>query len=261
VVEKVTNLLLSEIDVPKPFMKALPKEEKIQAAKERIQKEGMKKPLVVHPKTKVLVDGFIRYLAAKELGFKEVPVQWGTKKRPKKQAKRKVKPSRPRTPYITEETLLSIWEAEDGRCEVCKRPMDRRLARWLPVEKDKIENHPDALHLVCVDCHRHQPEFLRTFIRVDKQIMKKIRQKTPYDDEQQFIHDFREYAVFTGKSEEKKFRQYWLPGIGSFFVKTLDEKENGLPVRLIYRVKRIYKDAELVIKEQQKSRGLKPPVL
>ena len=27
------------------------------------------------------------------------------------------------------EVALAVWEAEDGRCEACKRPMDKRVAR------------------------------------------------------------------------------------------------------------------------------------
>ena len=137
--------------------------------------------------------------------------------------------------------------------------MDKRFARWLPVEKGKVEDRPDALHLACIDCSRNQPEYLRTFIRVDKDVMKKIEQKTEYDDEQKFVNDFREYAVLVSKNKE--FRTYWLPGIGSFFVRTLEETENGLPVRFIYKAKRIYKEPKLKTKKQERTRGLPRPVL
>lgn len=253
---KQQTLALSEISIPAPFKKTKPNREKINALKEYIQKTGtLDQTIIVHPKTRMLVDGFARYLAAKELGMNEVPVQFGTKKRPSKKPPKKHRSQ----VKVSEETRLAIWQAEDGRCEVCKRAMDKRFARWLPVEKGKIEDHPDALHLACIDCSRNQPEYLRTFIQVDKSVMKKIEQKTEYDNELEFVNDFREYAVIVGKNKE--FRTYWLPGIGSFLIKTLDEKENGLPVREVFQARSIKVNGQLKIKPQERTRGFKRPVL
>ncbi len=254
---KQQTLALSEISIPAPFKKTMPRREKIESLKAHIQKTGtLDQTIIVHPKTRTLVDGFARYLAAKELGVKEVPVQFGTKKRPSKKNNKK---RRPPKKWISEETLLAVWEAEDGRCEVCKRAMDKRFARWLPIKKGSIEDRPEALHLACIDCRRNQPEYLRTFIRVDKNVMQKIEQKTEYTDEQKFVNDFREYAVLVGKN--KDFRTYWLPRVGSFYVRTLQETENGLPIRQVFKIKRIYKEPKLNIKKQERTRGLPRPVL
>ncbi|MBH8605615.1 ParB/Srx family N-terminal domain-containing protein [Thermoactinomyces sp. CICC 10522] len=254
--KKQQTIALSKILFPASFKKTMPRREKIESLKAHIQKTGtLDQTIIVHPKTNMLVDGFARYLAAKELGLKEVPVQFGTKKRPSKKPPKKHRPKA----KISDETRLAIWEAEDGRCEVCKRAMDKRFARWLPVNPAKIEDKPEDLHLACIDCSRNQPEYLRTFIRVDKSVMKKIEQKTEYDNELEFVNDFREHAVIVGKNKE--FRTYWLPGIGSFLIKTLDEKENGLPVREVFQAKSIKVNGKLKIKPQERTRGFKRPVL
>ena len=32
-------------------------------------------------------------------------------------------------PRVTRDVVLAVWEAEDGRCEACTRPMDKRWAK------------------------------------------------------------------------------------------------------------------------------------
>ena len=46
---------------------------------------------------------------------------------------------------------LAVWEAEDGRCEACHRPMDRTLAR---TGRDKRGDQ----RLVCPDCKERRPD-------------------------------------------------------------------------------------------------------
>jgi hypothetical protein len=159
---------------------------------------------------------------------------------------------------VREKTLLSVWKAEDGRCEVCKRPMDKRLARWLP-RKEKIKNNPSDIHLACLDCSKGRPDYLLTFIRVDKNVAKKLKKKLGFYDEREFLDWLRNYGVLVGANPE--FRRYWIPGIGVFFLKTLDQTENGLPVRLVYKAKRIYPDPKLIVKEQKRTRGFPRPAI
>src|SRR5919199_990469 len=47
--------------------------------------------------------------------------------------------------------VLAVWEAEDGRCEACGRPMDKACAQ---VGRDKRGER----RLVCPDCKTSQPD-------------------------------------------------------------------------------------------------------
>ena len=53
--------------------------------------------------------------------------------------------------------VLAVWEAEDGRCEACGRPMDKNCAQ---VGRDKRGER----RLVCPDCKAGQPDPLAVAI-------------------------------------------------------------------------------------------------
>ncbi len=57
----------------------------------------------------------------------------------------------------TPEVVLAVWEAEDGRCEACKRPMDKRLARVAGID-DHGPHSFENLQLLCVDCKARPPD-------------------------------------------------------------------------------------------------------
>jgi hypothetical protein len=52
---------------------------------------------------------------------------------------------------------LAVWEAEDGRCEACGRPMDKSCAR---TGRDKRGDQ----RLVCIDCKERRPDPLAAVI-------------------------------------------------------------------------------------------------
>src|ERR671933_1100093 len=52
---------------------------------------------------------------------------------------------------------LAVWEAEDGRCEACGRPMDKSCAR---TGRDKRGDR----RLVCPDCKEQRPDPLTAAI-------------------------------------------------------------------------------------------------
>jgi hypothetical protein len=71
------NIPLSEIVIPEPFLRTPPREEKVQEAIEYYKEHGkFDKPVFVKKKNMLLVDGFKRYVAAKNLGLNEVPVKF-----------------------------------------------------------------------------------------------------------------------------------------------------------------------------------------
>lgn len=259
------TLPLSAISIPSKF--TLPRREKIEAAINFIQKNGtLDKPIKVHPKTKMLVDGYSRYLAAKELEMREVPVRYGEKPDPKpakksNRAKKSVRKQHKR-PWVSKDAILAVWEAEDGRCEICKRAMDKKAASWLPRDPERIENHPDSIHLACVDCARKQPDFLAAMIKVDVRILEKLKRKMsapPKDLENWFGQALRDYGVVITRGKE--FRTYWLPRIGSFILRKVEDQESPFPVREIYKAKYINKEGQLCIKPQERTRGLPRPAL
>src|ERR687886_2496353 len=47
--------------------------------------------------------------------------------------------------------VLAVWEAEDGRCEACGRPMDKTCAQ---VGRDKRGDR----RLICPDCKERRPD-------------------------------------------------------------------------------------------------------
>src|SRR5919108_5096026 len=60
-------------------------------------------------------------------------------------------PAEPASKPTLSPVVLAIWEAEDGRCEACGRPMDKTCAQ---VGRDKRGER----RLVCPDCKTQQPD-------------------------------------------------------------------------------------------------------
>jgi hypothetical protein len=71
-----TYLPLSEIYVPEHFAKSTPRDWKIQRVKDRLgAKKKLDKPITIN-KDHYIVDGYTRYLVAREIGMQYVPVMW-----------------------------------------------------------------------------------------------------------------------------------------------------------------------------------------
>lgn len=71
-----TYLPLSEIYVPENFAKSKPHNWKIQRVRDRLgDKKKLDKPITIDH-NHYICDGYTRYLVAKELGIKYVPVRW-----------------------------------------------------------------------------------------------------------------------------------------------------------------------------------------
>jgi hypothetical protein len=71
-----TYLPLSQIYVPEHFAKSTPHDWKIQRVRNRLGvKKKLDKPITIN-QDHYIVDGYTRYLVAKEIGIKYVPVRW-----------------------------------------------------------------------------------------------------------------------------------------------------------------------------------------
>lgn len=69
-----TWLPIDEIEITPTLAESQPKDWKIQRARDRLSNDGqLDKPLTLN-KNKVLVDGYTRYLVAKEVGMEYVPI-------------------------------------------------------------------------------------------------------------------------------------------------------------------------------------------
>jgi hypothetical protein len=77
-------------------------------------------------------------------------------------------PENPR-PQASPDDVLTVWAAEDGRCEACGRAMDKRWARVARLD-DSQSWTPENLQLFCLDCKAHRPDPLQqaTYILGDE---------------------------------------------------------------------------------------------
>src|ERR671939_344548 len=62
-----------------------------------------------------------------------------------------LKRSEPASKPTPSPAALAVWEAEDGRCEACGRPIDKTCAR---TGRDKRGER----RLVCPDCNEQRPD-------------------------------------------------------------------------------------------------------
>lgn len=66
------TILLEDIIIPESFLKTKPKKEKMDRVRKYVEQYNeFDKPVVLHKG--ILIDGYVRYLVAKELGLKEIP--------------------------------------------------------------------------------------------------------------------------------------------------------------------------------------------
>ncbi|SDY83765.1 host factor-I protein [Thermoactinomyces sp. DSM 45892] len=69
---------LDRIQIPFELEQSKPREEKLDRIRQHLEKTGeLDTCIVVHQETMLLVDGYTRYIVAKERGIASVPVRWG----------------------------------------------------------------------------------------------------------------------------------------------------------------------------------------
>ncbi len=249
---KIEMISLSEIQIPTVFIERPPKQEKLDAKKTYIQKHGkLEQPLIVHPDTKQLVDGWAGYLAMKELGKNTAQVEWGIKKRPQPTRQPENLQQKPNG-EITQETKIAVWEAEDGRCEVCKRAMDKHIARVCRVDGQKNDWGVDNLHLLCIDCKERKPNLL-AHVSVPDAVGKELAPHFLMSEEET-IRLLPELLRLNGVivRNGKLYRVYWLPGVGIFHVSFHPKPE-------VTKIARIDNKPRIKNQPQTRTRGLPKP--
>src|ERR671933_2164064 len=72
-------------------------------------------------------------------------------------AARAAAPAGPASQHAPSPATLAVWEAEDGRCEACARPMDKACARTGRDQRGQQR-------LVCPDCKEQRPDPLASAV-------------------------------------------------------------------------------------------------
>ena len=140
--------------------------------------------------------------------------------------------------------VLAVWEAEDGRCETCRRPMDRSLAR---TGRDKRGSRC----LLCPDCKDHQPEPLAAAV-VGPKTAGHLAEAlgTTLEAAGMWLAERLRAAGVLLRLQDDGRRMYWLPGVGNFSL--VDGGPNHPPLM----GGPLHRELEIRSKPQARTRGL-----
>jgi len=155
----------------------------------------------------------------------------------------------------TSEVVLAVWEAEDGRCEACKRPMDKRVARVARID-DHGPHSAENVQLLCVDCKAHRPDPLARLtvsVTIAARIVGSLGPEQAEQAMQWFGSQLQRYGVLI--AARKTERKYWLPGVTSFQVAI-----NPDGSATVASVGTIAAQPQARVKPQARTRGLPRPV-
>lgn len=156
---------------------------------------------------------------------------------------------------VTAETATLVWTAEDGRCEGCTRPMDRRVACFTRMDHSRADWSADNLQLVCIDCNSRRPDLLAT-ATLGGDVAQRLSGHLPPDQaaaaSRWLLTQLRRYGVLVWA--KKTHRVYWLPGIGTFRV---EPRPDG-PAEVV-AVEKLVPQPALRVQPQARSRGLPKP--
>ena len=164
--------------------------------------------------------------------------------------------TQPERPKLDPDLILAVWFAEDGRCEACKRPMDKRFARVIPID---AEAPPAAenMQLVCVDCKSRRPDPLRSCSLVlGEQVAARVLGHLPPEQLEAgtrwLAGQLKRYGVILSIASSR--RAYWLPGVGVFWLSVPQEG----PL-VVTKVEHLAAHPQVRSKPQARTRGLPPP--
>ena len=152
------------------------------------------------------------------------------------------------------EVVLAVWEAEDGRCEACKRPMDKSVARVARVD-DHGPRNIENLQLLCVDCKAHRPDPLARLTLAGSVAERVVGALGPEQSEQAIRWlrgQLQRHGVLVGVRGAQ--RLYWLPGVATFQVAVQSDGPAA-----VESIDRISATPLVKVKPQERTRGLPRP--
>jgi hypothetical protein len=157
---------------------------------------------------------------------------------------------------VAPEVVLAVWTAEDGRCEACTRPMDKRWAKVARLD-DTQGYAVDNLQLLCVDCKAYRPDPLKhcQFSLGGAVAARVLGQLLPEQVEpatRLLAGQLKRYGVILGVGRSD--RRYWLPGVGTFHLQFPDD---GTAV--VDGVEHLAAQPTVRVKPQACTRGLPRP--
>src|SRR5919199_6227600 len=142
--------------------------------------------------------------------------------------------------------VLAVWEAEDGRCEACGRPMDKSCARTGRDQRGERR-------LVCPDCKDQRPDPLAAAVvgpKTAEQVAEALG--TTLEAASAWLAEgLRATGVLLRFQEGQ--RTYWLPGVGTFAL-YLDHP--GRPPIIGGPLGPLGRELEIHIQPQARTRGL-----
>ena len=155
-------------------------------------------------------------------------------------------PTRPTSRPALSPAVLAVWEAEDGRCEACGRPMDKTCAQ---VGRDKRGER----RLVCPDCKTQQPDPLAAAVvgpKTAAQLAAALG--TTLEAASAWLATGLRSAGVLLRLQEGR-RTYWLPGVGHFAL-YLDRP--GRPPVIGGPLGPLHRELAIRSKPQARTRGL-----
>lgn len=176
-----------------------------------------------------------------------------------REERRRVDGSQESSPRSDRDTALedrtivqTVWAAEDGRCQVCARPMDKQMARIRAYDGEALPTL-DNTFLICPICTRHWASPIPD-ARVRGDLAEALSQAR--DQEKALAaawlrEQLEAYGVLVGGNPKKGWN-YWLPGVGLFRCR----RRAGKPPLLTGKVEI---RPELTRRPQAQSRGLPRP--
>ncbi len=160
-----------------------------------------------------------------------------------------------RAPAVSPEVAAAVWEAEDGRCEACTRPMDRRCAAFGRINDSRPDRTADNLHLLCVDCKARRPDVLARLLLGDAvatRLTGQLDAEQAAQASRWLRASLRRYGVIVWVGREA--RSYRLPGVGRFRVAL---QPDGTAA--VVAVEWLSATPELKVRPQARTRGLPRP--
>jgi hypothetical protein len=152
------------------------------------------------------------------------------------------------------EVVLAVWEAEDGRCEACKRPMDKRFARVARID-DHGPRSIENLQLLCVDCKAHRPDplaWLTLAGSVAERVVGSLGPEQAAQATRWLRGQLQRHGVLVGVRSTQ--RLYWLPGVAVFQVAV---QPDGTAA--VESIDRITEQPQVKVQPQARTRGLPRP--